>query len=227
MTYVMSDLHGCYDKYIDILNKINFSHNDTLYILGDIVDRGTDGIKIILDIIKRKNVIALLGNHEYEAATLLRGLSMPCDDSKAEEFVNAFHLWLSDGGYPTYRCYKRLTGKDKNAVVSYMFLMPEFEEITISNKKYFLSHTVPEKAKMLDFDSCDTFDFILGEPEYGKVYFNDTVIITGHTPTELISKTCKGKIWRGNNHIVLDCGAVFGNPLGCLCLETNEEFYSE
>ena len=50
MIYAMSDLHGCYDKYIKMLEKINFSNNDTLYVLGDIVDRGADGIKILQDI---------------------------------------------------------------------------------------------------------------------------------------------------------------------------------
>lgn len=34
MIYAMSNLHGCYYKYIKMLEKINFSNNDTLYILG-------------------------------------------------------------------------------------------------------------------------------------------------------------------------------------------------
>ena len=34
MIYAMSDLHGCYEKYIKLLEKIKFSNNDTLYILG-------------------------------------------------------------------------------------------------------------------------------------------------------------------------------------------------
>ena len=42
------------DKYIKMLEKINFSDSDTLYILGDVVDRGPDGIKILLDIAKNK-----------------------------------------------------------------------------------------------------------------------------------------------------------------------------
>ena len=28
MIYAMSDLHGCYDKYIKMLEKINFSKRD-------------------------------------------------------------------------------------------------------------------------------------------------------------------------------------------------------
>ena len=54
MIYVMSDLHGCYDKYMQMLEKIKFNNEDTLYVLGDIVDRGDDGIKILLDMMKRK-----------------------------------------------------------------------------------------------------------------------------------------------------------------------------
>lgn len=42
MTYAMSDLHGRYDLYIKMLEKINFSEGDTLYILGDFVDRGDE-----------------------------------------------------------------------------------------------------------------------------------------------------------------------------------------
>ena len=40
MTYAISDIHGCYEEYIKLLEKIGFSEDDTLYILGDIFDRG-------------------------------------------------------------------------------------------------------------------------------------------------------------------------------------------
>ena len=64
MTYAMSDLHGRYDLYIEMLEKIKFGENDTLYILGDFVDRGDEGLKIVLDITKRDNVIPIMGNHD-------------------------------------------------------------------------------------------------------------------------------------------------------------------
>ena len=57
--------------------------------------------------------------------------------------------------------------------------------------------------------------------------FPDKIIVTGHTPTGFIDPKFKGKIWHKNNHIAIDCGAVFGNPLGCICLDTLEEFYVE
>ena len=49
MRYIIADIHGCYNEYINLLKKINFSDNDILYILGDVVDRGPEPIKILQD----------------------------------------------------------------------------------------------------------------------------------------------------------------------------------
>ena len=62
MTYVISDIHGCYEKYRSMLEIIEFTGDDTLYVLGDVLDRGPDGFKILLDMAARPNVIGLLGN---------------------------------------------------------------------------------------------------------------------------------------------------------------------
>ena len=71
MTYLMSDLHGCYEEYIKMLNLINFNDNDTLYILGDICDRGPSPMKILLHMMKHDNVIPIYGNHDvYTLNTL-------------------------------------------------------------------------------------------------------------------------------------------------------------
>lgn len=65
MIYAVSDLHGCYDKYIKLLERLKMTSDDSLYILGDIVDRGSDGIKIVLDLIKRDNIFSCRGNHDH------------------------------------------------------------------------------------------------------------------------------------------------------------------
>ena len=38
MQYVMSDIHGQYDKYLAMMDKIRFSDDDHLYIIGDVID---------------------------------------------------------------------------------------------------------------------------------------------------------------------------------------------
>ena len=47
MTYTISDIHGEYDQFMTILEKIHFSDSDTLYVLGDVVDRGEHPIKVL------------------------------------------------------------------------------------------------------------------------------------------------------------------------------------
>ena len=182
MIYAVSDLHGCYDKYTKLLERLNMTSDDSLYILGDIVDRGSDGMKILLDLIDRKNVFSCRGNHDHCA---------------------------------------------QHAVLRYLGSLLVYKKLTVGGQKFFLAHTIPGKAKMLDIPNWKKSDFIMGEPEYEKMYFEDTIIVTGHTPTGFIDPEYTGRIWKGNNHIAIDCGTVFGNPLGCICLDTMEEIYVE
>lgn len=227
MIYAVSDLHGCYDKYTKLLDRLNMTSNDSLYILGDIVDRGNDGIKILFDLVNRNNVFPCRGNHDYYAQIFLRNFAVTVSDPCSDELIEAFGIWLSDGGNTTYKEFLRLDKEKRILICDYINSLPLFEELTVGGQKFFLAHTVPEKAKMLDFDRCRITDFITGEPEYEKMYFDDTILVTGHTPTGFIDPQYTGRIWKGNNHIAIDCGAVFGNPLGCICLDTMEEIYVE
>ena len=86
MIYVMSDIHGCGKAYHEILRKIKFCDTDHLYILGDVIDRGPDGISTLEDIMRRKNVTMLLGNHEH---MMLEALLHPEDsDHRRADLCN-------------------------------------------------------------------------------------------------------------------------------------------
>lgn len=225
MIFAMSDLHGCYDKYKKMLDKINFTEEDTLYILGDIVDRGEGGIDILLDILPRKNVVPLRGNHDYMACCLLGELLKSGKSYKNDAFDDTFKLWLSDGGLPTCEKFGDLPLDKQKTVLSFIKTFSIYEEITVGDNAFFMAHTVPEKERMDNFDTVMWQEFIVGEPEYEKVYSPDKYVVTGHTPTAFIDPEYDGKIFIKNNHIALDCGAVFDKPLGCICLDTFEEFY--
>ena len=41
-TYVMADIHGEIDRFHAMLDLINFSADDQLYIIGDVIDRGAE-----------------------------------------------------------------------------------------------------------------------------------------------------------------------------------------
>lgn len=64
MNYVASDLHGEDEKFEQLLRLIRFSSSDKLFVIGDVIDRGKDPIKLLLKIMRIENVVLILGNHE-------------------------------------------------------------------------------------------------------------------------------------------------------------------
>ena len=63
MIYVMSDIHGHRRRFDSVMKQINLQPEDTLYILGDVIDRNPDGIRILQQLRAMPNVVMLLGNH--------------------------------------------------------------------------------------------------------------------------------------------------------------------
>ena len=60
MRYVISDIHGCYEEYTELLEKLHLTDRDFLYILGDTLDKGPEPIKVLQDLMYRKNVIYII-----------------------------------------------------------------------------------------------------------------------------------------------------------------------
>ena len=225
MVYVMSDLHGQFEKYRQMLDRIQFCSDDTLYILGDFVDRGDGGIRILLDVMNRPNVECLIGNHDWTMASLMENRENLLAKIGKEQTIGLFQLWFSDGGKPTYDAFISLDSWTQKAVLQFIFDMHFIMEITVNGQAYFMAHTVPGFDANRPLTERPADEFIYGEPDYEIAYFPDKTVITGHTPTELIDPESKGRIWKGNRHIAIDCGAGFGENLGCLCLENMQEYY--
>ena len=66
MIYVISDLHGYpLPRFLQLLRKVDFSEDDFLFILGDVIDRNGDGgVEMLRWLLWHPNVELLLGNHE-------------------------------------------------------------------------------------------------------------------------------------------------------------------
>ena len=65
MTYVLSDIHGNLFRFTSIMEQIQLQPSDTLYILGDVIDRYPHGIQILQSIMRMSNAKMILGNHEH------------------------------------------------------------------------------------------------------------------------------------------------------------------
>ena len=227
MIYAVSDLHGCSEKYKRLMEAIRFCDSDTLYILGDVVDRGDGGIGILLDMMERQNVIPIIGNHESLALGVMKKIAAVPAVSKSLEKTTSYTLWMLSGGDVTAEAFCALDRKTQEKIIEYIESFMIYDEISVNGRRFHLSHTLPDYDPDKQIHDVSYLEFIYGEPDYAVPYGSDTYFVTGHTMTMLIDREFAGRIYQKNNHIAIDCGASFGYPLGCICLDTLEEIYVE
>ena len=232
-TYVMSDIHGQYDMFMELLDKIKLKDTDTLYILGDVLDRGPHPIKTLQKLMEMPNAICLVGNHELMALECLEFLMKEITDASIDEFdekiMDNLLTWRFNGSQTTIDEFWQLDSGAKQDVIDFIKEFQIYEEVSVSGKDYLLVHAglgnySPEK----DIEDYSLHEFVWMRADYDVKYFSDTYVVTGHTPTQNIKGNPRpGYIYQKNNHIAIDCGATFpGGRLAAICLDTGEEYYS-
>ena len=231
MIYAVSDLHGCFKSWLALLEKLRFSDDDLLYVVGDVVDRGPQSMALLLDLSQRFNVIPIAGNHDLAAAHCLSFLSEEVTDASIEKleqgssFSNLM-MWLNDGGRATMEDFRKLDRESREIVLDYFQEFSLYEEAEVGGVSYVLAHAGVDNFSLersLEDYPPDAFSF--ARPDYDRCYFPDRFLITGHTPTRLISGAKPDFICRRNNHIAIDCGCVYGGQLGAFCLDNGQTFY--
>lgn len=226
MTYVISDIHGRRDRFHDILNRIHFSGSDTLYVLGDVIDRNADGIAILSEIIDAGNIVMLLGNHEYMMLNVMRAAA----EGNEERLMEDLWLWYLNGGEITNRTFQKLTGEEQETILRYLKGLPLNLEITVEGKDYLLIHGSPEAAfKLGDTEFTDVTMYAVWNrfDPFAENLFPGKTIVCGHTPTVHFTHKIPMEIFVNGNCICMDCGCAYPDGrLGCLCLETGEIIYS-
>jgi len=231
MTYVMSDLHGQYQKYLQMLDMIHFSDNDDLYILGDVVDRGPQSAELLQDMSMRMNVFPILGNHDMTAVLLLKKLCVEITEDNYSnqlnpEILKILAMWQMDGGQATLDGFKKLSVDEREALIEYLEEFAPYETVEIAGNMFILVHGgIPYEKRKLPLSKQSVHELVIERPDYSKRYYNNTYLVTGHTPTINIGEEYKGRIYKANGHIAIDCGAGYDMSLGCIRLDDFKEFY--
>jgi len=234
--YAISDLHGRYDLWTKIKNKLH--SDDILYNLGDSIDRGPDGYKICLDLMQMKNVHCICGNHEMMAISALPRLL------KGEFHSKEVSQWFWNGGNATWdQIESRLIGYKRDAhdyccseLIAFFKNMPNIYNITNKNNQHIiLSHAgfTPSRKEEAEI-GWDRKHFLDSWP-IEKQYQN-TYVIHGHTPVQYLQKTLNKISFTSNPEIItyadghkidIDLGAVISNRVALLNLDTLEVQYIE
>ena len=218
MTFVISDIHGDWNAYQSILSQINLRDEDQLYVLGDVIDRGSDGVRILRDIMKKPNMTMLSGNHEL---MMQKYYLHPEDDM-------AGFIWAYNGGGSTYDAYNALPPEEKIAVLDFLEALPLEIELCVGERKFRLVHAAPKYLyETENYDNSTLEEFCVWHRELYCQLRTDETLIFGHTPTVHFYRRNPDKIWHGPNRIGIDTGCqTSGEILGCLRLDDMKEFYS-
>ncbi|AII28520.1 putative serine/threonine protein phosphatase [Enterococcus phage ECP3] len=99
--FIVSDIHGCYDELIMLLNKHWNSDEEDLILLGDYVDRGSKSAEVLGFVYKHilNGGTALLGNHDQ---MLLDFLTFPLiREADYEDLSEMYAMWMYNGGDKT------------------------------------------------------------------------------------------------------------------------------
>lgn len=234
MNYVMADIHGCFREYMQLMEKLALREEDTLFVLGDAMDRGEEPIRVIQDLMERQNVIYILGNHD----AMMLGALKPLMEEITEESVAsldadvllAFRVWIEKHGANTFEQFRKLPRPVQQDILFYLAEASLYETVEHGGSLYVLVHAglsnFDAKRELSDYEAEE---LIWERPDYGKNYFPGSRIflVTGHTPTPMIRRDGKPLIYAENGHIAIDCGCVFGGCLAAYCIETGEAYYVE
>jgi serine/threonine protein phosphatase 1 len=83
---IIADIHGCKRTFVKLLEKVNYSKQDELYLLGDMINRGKNSSGVLNHIIKLKKagykITALRGNHEQMLLNIINS-----EPEKIHEFL--------------------------------------------------------------------------------------------------------------------------------------------
>lgn len=76
-TYLIGDVHGCYDELIALLHKVEFTPGkDTLWLTGDLVARGPGSLDVLRYVKSLGDSVRLvLGNHDLHLLAVFAGIS--------------------------------------------------------------------------------------------------------------------------------------------------------
>lgn len=230
MIYVTSDLHGYpLEKFQMLLKKVNFSDNDYCFVLGDIIDRGDEGIKTLRWILQQPNFQIIMGNHE--------AMLLSCDflfdeitdfsiENLSKEKMDIFSLWVDNGAKPTLDELTKLNYKTVNYIMDAIREFPLYETVSVSGMDFLLTHSgLGNFKKDKKINSYTVEELIWNRPNINDFYYDDFITIFGHTPTHFLDEASSKKALITDTWIDIDTGAACGFAPMLLRLDDMKEFY--
>lgn len=214
--YAFADLHGNGLLWDQI--KAFLKPEDRAYFLGDAIDRGPDGWRIMNEILADERITYIKGNHE----------DMLYQDIIRPNNYDVIAIHYQNGGTQTLRDLWDMSDEQRMELKKTIFYLPTY--VVYKNNdgiNIFLSHSGGTDIK-------DNHDLIWNRDIMAPVPAEYDLVVHGHTPIPLIIKSypryfkdadwADGAFWyQDDKKVCLDCGAVWTNQTVLLNLDTFDE----
>jgi serine/threonine protein phosphatase 1 len=224
MRYAIGDIHGCISPFREMVETlIKLTPDDTLFLLGDYIDRGPDSSGVIDYILKLKgsgyDIRPIMGNHEF---MLLESL----------ENETGYILWCMNGSDATLLSYgiKREELSNPRHIRKIPFTHLDFFHslpLYIEDKDFLFVHAGISSTHPDPLKDPDTLLWTRSE-QFPEALLKGRKVIHGHSPCNI--KDIKARISDPESRVInLDGGCVYhgiperGKLVG-LNLETFELF---
>jgi len=228
MIFVTSDWHGCGLKDIKALfKKAKFGDSDFCFVLGNVIDRGENGVELLEWLMEQYNVELLLGSHE---SMLLACEELFTADGAPEMSpiqMAILKKWNELGGMPTIEALKKKKAEENEYIFEYLNDAPLFETVSAGGKDFILTHSglggFKKNKKLSEYTKEE---LLWNSPEIKDRYFDEAVTVFGHKPTFEFGSEYEGKIIKTQTWIDINIGASEGYEPVLLRLDDMKEFYS-
>lgn len=215
--FVIGDIHGRYKALVSVLKQSKFDYeNDLLIVLGDVVDGGNYTYKVIEELLKIKNLILCIGNHDDWALQWMKtGFELP--------------LWVNQGGIHTIRSYYYRNNGEKcteRVPQSHIDFLESAVPFYRDEKGRIYVHGGFDPTIPIEENDLDTlmWDRDLIEYAIGGGIIKYPHVFIGHTTTQLVKGTTKPLTI--NNLTLMDTGGGWNGILTIMDVNTGDYWQS-
>ena len=227
--YVIGDIHGRLKALKQVLNKCKFDYkNDKLIVLGDIVDGGYNTYEVIEELLRIRNIVLILGNHDCFFLNHIKS-------GWKEE------IWIGQGGANTLRSYgaeveESGTWDERSVIKTSEMNIPVTHQHFLNTGVFYyvednmifihagINPKIPKLSSQSEFDLTWDRELINYARRGNKVQDYDKVFI-GHSTTENINGGLKPI--RYKNLYCMDTGAGWTGKLTIMDIDSEEFWQSD
>ena len=200
-TFVVGDVHGCYDELVALVGLVGLGDSDRLICVGDLIAKGEKSREVLELFMADARFSSVLGNHDRAVLEYWKGAREKKELKPAQR-----------------RCAKQLK-PDRERFAAYLETLPAYIDLG----SHVVVHAGLRPGVALAEQSLDDLTALRtlgknresrkGTPWY-EVYDDGRVALFGHWPAPAPR--------RGPRAIGLDTGCVYGGRLTAYAVETGE-----